>query len=135
METLTKNASNVQLDVETFKSVSKLIEDNLGDWKVRGSLTLLPYMIDEKVRQITTKSGLKKIKKRIFRLQNRVSIVQVNNLLEELGITTFGLDLSDREKEIVQSRKNYVAAREACKLAMSKYKTTKGDYYKGLTLK
>ena len=131
METLIKkNASNVQLDIETFKSVTKLIANNLEDWKVQGSITLLPYMIDKSVRKITTKSGLKKIKKRIFRIQNKVSIVQVNNLLEYLGITEFGLSLQDKEESIIKSRKDYVKAREACKALMAAYKSTKGDYYK-----
>ena len=82
-----------------------------------------------------TKSGRKKIAKRIYNYDKHKSIKSANymfHVMNKMGVTKdkVTVGVSHKEAEIQKSRKVYVKLRAEAEAARLVYKTTKGDFYK-----
>jgi hypothetical protein len=82
-----------------------------------------------------TKSGRKKIAKRIYNYDKHGTIKSINymfHVMGKMGVTKdkVTVDVSHKEAEIQKVRKAYVKLRTEAEAARIAYKTIKGDFYK-----
>lgn len=82
-----------------------------------------------------TKSGRKKMAKRLWNYERKGTIRSINYLfhvLNKMGITQdkVRVEISHKEAEIQKARKLYVKLRSEAEAARIAYKEVKGDFYK-----
>lgn len=82
-----------------------------------------------------TKSGRKKVAKRLYNYEKRESLKTANYLfhvLKKMNVTQdkVTISVSHKEAEIQAARKTYIKLRTEAEAAHVAYKTAKGDFYK-----
>jgi hypothetical protein len=124
--------SEISLSKEIFESLTTLIKDNLKikDWEITGDIDRVSEFMEDKIMTTLSLSQKKKLKKSIYNLVNRFTIHRLNTLFKYFNIKYVKIDLSEKEKEIIKIRKEYLELRNLTIETYTKYKSIKGDYYR-----
>lgn len=129
----TNHPSEIKLDRETFIQLQELIESWLfnRDYKVSGNVKYLSNQFESESLGLHHSMNKKKqFKKRIFKFSKKQTIKQLQNLLNEFKIDSFKVDLSDKERQIVNKRIEMKQLKERYEKTLAEYKLEKGNYYK-----
>ena len=107
----------------------------MKNYRIEGELTFDVSSMSDIISKMS-KTQKKKFGRSLFRATNNPSLYSVNILLHFLYKKLLKTEkcpkvlISEKEQQIKEARKKWVAARDLATAALAEYKSIKGDFYK-----